>query len=106
MWHEIFAGVYLCGLVIFLVLPEPIFAIKGDCFFSLGINFCDLQEVPDKSLIKSLIIFRFYRERVKEIHIQVVIEQTGFLSTVILCSEFKLENIYSRVNFSGKIGLG
>jgi len=119
-------------------LPELVFAIKGDWFFLLGINFCDFQNVPDKSLIKSLIIFRFYRERVKEIHIflyygvctpcktsrtdcfslsfilivlflnkiQVVIEQTGFLSTVILCSEFKLENIYSGVNFSGKIGLG
>ena len=86
MWHEILAGVYLCGLVIFLVLPEPIFAIKGDWFFSLGINFCDFQKVLDKSLIKSLILFIFYRERVKEIHIQVVIEQTGFLSIVVFCS--------------------
>ena len=33
---------------------------------------------------------------------QVVIEQTRFLSTVFLCSEFKLENIYSGVNFCGK----
>ena len=33
---------------------------------------------------------------------QVVIEQTRFLSTVFLCSEFKLEYIYSRVNFCGK----
>ena len=34
-----------------------------------------------------------------------MIEQTRFLSTVLLCSEFKLENIsdiYSGVNFSGK----
>ena len=31
-----------------------------------------------------------------------MIEQTRFLSTVFLCSEFKLENIYSGVNFSGK----
>lgn len=35
MWHEIL-GVYLCGLAIFLVLPEPIFAIKGDWFFFLS----------------------------------------------------------------------
>ena len=31
-----------------------------------------------------------------------MIEQTRFLSTVVLCSEFKLENISSRVNFFGK----
>ena len=33
---------------------------------------------------------------------QVVFEQTRFLSTVLFCSEFKLENIYSGVNFRGK----
>ena len=32
-----------------------------------------------------------------------MIEQTRFLSTVFLCSEFKLENIYSRVYFCGKM---
>ena len=31
-----------------------------------------------------------------------MIEQTRFLSTVFLCSEFKLENTYSGVNFCGK----
>ena len=31
-----------------------------------------------------------------------MIEQTRFLSTVFLCSEFKLENIYSGVIFCGK----
>ena len=32
-----------------------------------------------------------------------MIEQTRFLSTVFLCSsEFKLENVYSGVNFCGK----
>ena len=30
------------------------------------------------------------------------IELTRFLSTVFLCSEFKLENIFSGVNFCGK----
>ena len=33
---------------------------------------------------------------------QVVIKQTRFLSTVFLCSEFKLETIYSGVNFCTK----
>ena len=31
-----------------------------------------------------------------------MIEQTQFLSTVFLCSEFKSEDIYSGVNFLGK----
>ena len=31
-----------------------------------------------------------------------MIAQTRFLSTVFLCSEFKLEKIYSGVNFCGK----
>ena len=31
-----------------------------------------------------------------------VIEQPRFLSIVFLCGEFKLENIYSGVNFCGK----
>ena len=31
-----------------------------------------------------------------------IIELTWFLSTVFLCSEFKLENIFSRVNFCRK----
>ena len=35
------------------------------------------------------IVYRFVSERKR----QDVIEQTRFLSTVLLCSEFKLENI-------------
>ena len=31
-----------------------------------------------------------------------MIEQTRFRSTVFLCREFKLENIYSEVDFYGK----
>ena len=31
-----------------------------------------------------------------------MIEQTQFLSTVYLCSEFRLENTYSEVNFNRK----
>jgi len=44
------------------------------------------------------IVYRFVSER----KTQVVIEQTRFLSTVLLYSEFKLENIYSGVNFCRK----
>ena len=46
------------------------------------------------------IVYRFVSERKR----QVVIEQTRFLSTVFLSSEFKLENVYSGVNFCGKNG--
>ena len=34
-----------------------------------------------------------------------MIEQTRFLSTVFLCSEFKLGDIYSGVNFCGNLFL-
>ena len=33
LWHEIFVGVYFCGLAIFCVLWELIFVIKTDWFF-------------------------------------------------------------------------
>ena len=35
-----------CGLAIFCVLWEIIFAIRTDWFFLLGINFWDFQKVP------------------------------------------------------------
>ena len=49
------------------------------------------------SVRQYFIVCRFVSERKR----QVLIEQTRFLSTVFLCSEFKLENIYSGVNFYG-----
>ena len=48
------------------------------------------------------IVYRFVSEQKR----QIVIKQTWFLSTVILCNEFKLENIYSAVNFCGKYVCG
>ena len=52
VWHEIFAGVYFCGLAIFLRGGGGggggeglIFAIREDWFFLLGISFCDFQKV-------------------------------------------------------------
>ena len=52
MWHEIFAGVYLCGLPIFCVLRELIFAITTDGFFLLGINkfFAIFRKYPVPSI--------------------------------------------------------
>ena len=110
VWHEIFAGVYLCGLSIFCVLRELIFATRKDWFFLLGINFCHFQKVPSTQHWQ---YFRFYWVRAIEMHIfkqyygvrqyffiyrfvslrkrQAVIEQTRFLATVFLCSKFMLE---------------
>ena len=48
---------------------------------------------------RKLIVYIFVSERKR----QVVTEQTRLLSTTFLCKEFKLENIYSEVNFSGKM---
>ena len=45
------------------------------------------------------LVYQFVSERKR----QVLIEQTQFLSTVFLCGEFKLENIFSGVHFLGKI---
>ena len=104
----------------FCVLWELIFAIRTDWFFSLGSNFCDFQKVPSTQY-PALIIFSFllstcnrntYFQTINQyfiVHLfvcewnrQVVIEQTRFLSTVFLCCEFKLADIYSGVNFLGK----
>ena len=52
---KFFFGRSICGLAIFCVSQELIFAIKTllrtDWFFLLGINFCDFQNVPDKPLM-------------------------------------------------------
>ena len=49
-----------------------------------------------------LVIVFYFNGFVSERKRQVVVEQTQFLSTLFFCSEFKLENIYSGVNFCGK----
>ena len=46
VWHEIFAGIYFCGLAIFCFLRELIFAIRTDWFLLLGINFWVFSKVP------------------------------------------------------------
>ena len=58
LWHKIFARVYFCGLAIFCVLRELIFAIRStDCwFFLLGINFYDFRKYTQ---YPALIIFSF-----------------------------------------------
>ena len=104
VWHEIFAGVYFCGLAIFCVLRELIFAIRTDWFFLLGINFCDFQTVPSTQFWE---YFRFYSVRVVNQYFvcfwmkETSCDWTDKIS-IFLCSKFKLENIYSEVNFFGK----
>ena len=117
VWHEIFEGVYFCGLAIFCVLWELIFAIRTDWigFSSRELIFAVFRKYPALRIFSFLfstcnrntyfqtinqyfVVYRFVSEWKR----QVVIEQTRFLSTVFLCSEFKLENIYSGLNFCGK----
>ena len=62
VWHKIFVGVYFCRLAILCVLWELIFTIRTDWFFLLEINFCDFQEVPDKSMIIFLFLLRTCNE--------------------------------------------
>ena len=117
VWHEIFAGVYFCGLAIFCVLRELIFAIRTDWFFLLGINFCDFQTVPSTQFWE---YFRFYwvracnrntvnifsNDKINQYFVCFWMKETScdWTDTIsyFLCSEFKLENIYSEVNFFGK----
>ena len=84
-------------------------------FFLLGINFCDFEKVPSTQYPTLIDIFKQYYGMytlckisicsliylfVSEWKRQVVIEQTWFL--YFLVSEFKSEDIYSRVNYCGK----
>ena len=46
VWHDIFAGVCFCGLAIFYVLRELIFAIRTDWFLLLGITLRVFPKVP------------------------------------------------------------
>ena len=59
VWHESFARVYFCGLAIFCILRELIFAIRIDWFFLLGINFCDFIKYPVLS-IDNIFVFIEY----------------------------------------------
>ena len=59
VWHEIFVGVYFCGLAIFCVLRELIFAIRADWFFRLGINFAIFRKYPVPS-VDNIFVFIEY----------------------------------------------
>ena len=53
VWHEIYAGVYFCGLAIFF------FAIRADWFFRLGINFPIFRKYPVPS-VDNIFVFIEY----------------------------------------------
>ena len=65
MWHEIFAGVYFCGLTIFCVLRELIFAIWTDWLFLLGIN--SVLRFSESTQYQALVTFPFLRAIEKHI---------------------------------------
>ena len=60
VWHEIFAGVYFCGLAIFFVFREQIFTIRADWFFRLGINFTIFRKYPVPSVDNILFLLSTY----------------------------------------------
>ena len=60
VWHEIYAGVYFCGLAFFFVLRELIFAIRADWFFRLGINFTIFRKYPVPSVDNILFLLSTY----------------------------------------------
>ena len=99
-------SLHFFGLAIFLCsVRELIFVIRTDWFFLPGVNFLRFSESSQYYGVRTLckynqyfVVYRFVSER----KTQVVIEQTRFVSTVFLYSEFKSENIYSEVNFCGK----
>ena len=62
VWYEIFAGVYFCGLAIFCVLRELIFAIRTDCLFLLGINFLRFSESPGQ-IIDNSFVFEYVQRK-------------------------------------------
>ena len=49
-----------------------------------------------------VLLMHHFNHFISERKRQVVIEQIQLLSTAVLCSEFKVENIHSGVNFCGK----
>ena len=60
VWHEIFAGVYFCGLEIFCVLCELISAIKTDWFFLLRIYiFAIFRKYPVPSIDNIFVFIEF-----------------------------------------------
>ena len=50
---------FFCGLAIFCVLRELIFATTTDWFFLLGINFCDFQKIPIPSLDNMFVFIEY-----------------------------------------------
>ena len=94
-------SLHFFGLAIFLCsVRELIFVIKTDWFFLLGVDVLRFSESSQYYGMRTLckynqyfVVYRFVSER----KTQVVIEQTRFVSTVFLYSEFKSENIYSEV---------
>ena len=63
MWHEIFAGVYFCGLAIFCVLWELIFAIRTDGLFLLGIIFLRFSESPRQIVDNSFVLIEYVQRK-------------------------------------------
>ena len=58
-WHENFVGVYFCGLAMFYVLRELIFAIRTDWFSCWELIFAIFRKYPVLS-IDNIFVFIEY----------------------------------------------
>ena len=56
VWHEIFAGVFVCGLAIFCVLRELIFAIRTNWFFLI---FAIFRKYPGPSTGNIFVVVKY-----------------------------------------------
>ena len=99
-----FAGTNFCGYggLVFLAKHYFLGFLESTQYpaliiFSFLLSTCN-RNTFFQTINQYFIVYRF----VYEWNRQVVIKQTQFLSTVLLCSEFKLEDIYSEVDFLGK----
>ena len=59
MLHEIFAGVYFCGLAIFCVSRELIFAIRTDWFFLLEFIFASFRKYLVHSIYNIFVFIEY-----------------------------------------------
>ena len=59
VWHEVFAGVYFCGLAIFCVLRELIFPIRTD-WFCLELIFAIFRKCPVPSIDYIFVFIEYY----------------------------------------------
>ena len=88
---------FSCRDLIFAIfIKYPVPSINNISFL---LSTCNRNFKQYDGVRQYFIVYRFVSERKR------LSEQTRFLGTVFLCGEFKLENIFSGVNFPGNFYL-